>query len=150
MRLVYHSRSRLDAEEEQALGASWLPLEDLLRTSDVVSLHLPLTPETRGLLDRRRLALLRPEAVVVNTARGALIDEEALAEALRAGRLAGAALDVYAGEPEVPAPLRELENVVLLPHLGSATAETRRAMGLKVVENLRAFFEGRDPPDRVA
>jgi lactate dehydrogenase-like 2-hydroxyacid dehydrogenase len=125
-------------------------LEVLLRTSDVVSLHAPATAETRHLLDAERLALLRPDAYLVNTARGDLVDEWALVEALREERLAGAALDVYEFEPTVLPDLRELPNAVLLPHLGSATLETRTAMADRACENLLAVLEGRAPRDRVA
>ena len=125
-------------------------LEALLSDSDVVSLHAPATPETRHLLDAERLALLRPDAFLVNTARGDLVDEWALVEALREERLAGAGLDVYEFEPTVLPDLRELPNAVLLPHLGSATRETREAMAERAYENLVAVLEGRAPRDRVA
>ena len=130
--------------------AEWLPLDDLLATADVVSLHCPATPETVGLLDARRIGLLRSGAVLINTARGALVDEAALAAALRTGRLLAAGLDVYREEPRVPADLLALENVVLQPHLGSATLETRTAMGHLAADNLDAFFAGGEPPNRVA
>lgn len=125
-------------------------LDDLLARADVVSLHCPATEDTRHLIDARRLALMRPDAVLINTARGSVVDEAALARALREGQLAGAGLDVYEREPSVTAALLELERVVLLPHLGSATVETRVAMGRRAVENLRAVLEGRPPRDRVA
>lgn len=149
MRVLYHSRTRAPAGVEAASGAEWRPLDRLLAESDIVSLHCPATPETTNLMNRERLALMRADAILVNTARGLLVDEAALVEALRAGRLAGAGLDVYAEEPRVPAGLIDLENVVLLPHLGSATIETRTAMGERVLANLRAFFAGRVPPDQV-
>ncbi len=133
-----------------AAHAGRMALDDLLRTVDVVSLHCPATLETIGLLDARRIGLLRPDAVLINTARGALIDEIALAEALRTGRLRAAGLDVYREEPRVPAELLALDNVVLLPHLGSATVETRTAMGMLAADNLDAFFAGSPPPNRVA
>ena len=132
------------------IAVEWCPLDELLSRSDVVSLHCPATPETAGLLDRRRLGLMRPDAILINTARGALIDEPALVAVLEAGRLGGAGLDVFQHEPMVPARLRELPNVVVLPHLGSATEETRTAMGNLVADNLEAFFGGRTPPHRVA
>ena len=133
-----------------SIAVEWCPLDELLNRSDVVSLHCPATPETAGLLDRRRLGLMRPDAILINTARGALIDEPALVAVLEAGRLGGAGLDVFQHEPMVPARLRELPNVVVLPHLGSATEETRTAMGNLVADNLEAFFGGRTPPHRVA
>jgi glyoxylate reductase len=118
----------------------------LLEAADVVSLHLPFTPETRHLIDAEALARMRPTAVLVNTARGAIVDELALVAALRDGTIAGAALDVYEQEPEVTPELLELENVVLTPHLGSATRDTREAMGLLAVEALRAvLLEERTP-----
>lgn len=126
-------------------------LDALLPEADVVSLHVPLTPATHHLVDARRLRLLRPTAILVNTARGPVVDEAALAAALRAGAVAGAALDVYEREPEVTETLLSLENVVLAPHLGSATRGTRVAMGMLCVEALRAvLLEGRTPANAVA
>jgi glyoxylate reductase len=123
-----------------------LPLERLLATADVVSLHLPLQAETRHLIDGRALRLMQPTAFLVNSSRGPIVDEAALADALEAGRIAGAALDVFEREPEVEQRLLALENVVLTPHLGSATLETREAMGMLCVEALRAvLLEGRIP-----
>jgi lactate dehydrogenase-like 2-hydroxyacid dehydrogenase len=114
-----------------------------------VSLHCPATPETRHLMNRERLALMRPEAFLVNTARGDVVDEAALVEALESGRLAGAGLDVFEKEPQVTQALVTMDNVVLLPHLGSATEETRVAMGMRAFENLRLFFAGEPLRDRV-
>jgi glyoxylate reductase len=125
-------------------------LDALLPEADIVSLHVPLTPETHHLLDARRLALMRPTAVVINTARGPVVDEAALAAALEAGTIAGAGLDVYEREPEVTEALLAMENVVLAPHLGSATRDTRVAMGMLCVEALQAvLLEGRIPPNAV-
>jgi glyoxylate reductase len=118
-----------------------LPLDELLATSDVVSLHVPLTPETRGLLSRERLALLQDGATLVNTARGAIVDEDALVEELVAGRIS-AGLDVFADEPRVPERLLGLSNVVLTPHIASATVETRAAMTRVLVDNVLAFTRG--------
>jgi glyoxylate reductase len=139
----------------EALGMSTLsarrgePLDDVLR-ADVVSLHCPLTDETRHLIREQSLALMRPDAVLVNTSRGAVVDEEALVSALRSGTIAGAALDVFEDEPEVHPGLLELENVVLTPHLGSATHEAREAMGVLCVDALKAvLLEGRHPPNAV-
>ena len=123
-------------------------LDDLLRESDVVTVHVPLTDETRGLLDARRLALLRDGACLVNTARGAIVDEDALVRELTSGRLR-AGLDVYTHEPNVPAALLELPNVVLSPHVGSATRATREAATAELVANIRAVLEGRTPPNLV-
>ncbi len=125
-------------------------VEDVLRESDFVSIHCPATPENRRLINAKRLACMRPDAFLINTARGDIVDEAALVEALEAKRIAGAGLDVFEGEPQVSPGLLKRENVVLLPHLGSATVETRVAMGLRVVENAKAFFAGEEPPDRVA
>lgn len=124
-------------------------LDALLPEVDVLSLHCPATPETHHLIGARELALMRPDAVLINTARGDVVDEQALVDALRAGRIAGAGLDVYEEEPVVHPGLLDRDDVVLLPHLGSATHETREAMGMRAVENLRAFFRGDAPPDRL-
>lgn len=136
MRVVHHRRS------------GGIPLEELLRTSDVVSLHVPLTDETRGLLTRERLGLLRDGATLVNTARGAIVDEESLVDELVEGRIS-AGLDVFADEPRVPERLLELPNVVLTPHVGSATVETRAAMTLVLVDNVLAFLRGEPLPNAV-
>lgn len=123
--------------------------EDVLTEADFVSLHMPGGAGNEHVIDAARLALMKPTAYLVNTARGDVVDEAALIDALRGGRISGAALDVYAGEPRVSEALRELDNVVLLPHLGSATEETRTAMGMLVLANLRAFLHGEEPPSRV-
>jgi glyoxylate reductase len=129
---------------------SGIPLDELLATADVVSLHLPLTEESRHLIDAAALERMKPTAVLVNVSRGPNVDEQALVEALREGRIAGAALDVFEREPEVHPGLVELENVVLVPHLGSATHETREAMGMLCVEALRAvLIDGRVPANAV-
>ena len=149
MRVLFHGGGRdpevgaLGAERRERLG-------DLLAESDFVSLHVPSTPRTRHLIDKAALGRMRPNAFLVNTSRGEVVDERALVEALREGRIAGAGLDVYEREPDVPEALRAMEHVVLLPHLGSATTATRTAMGQRAVDNLEAFFRGEEPPDRVA
>lgn len=125
-------------------------LEALLRESDVVSLHCPGGEATRHLIDEKRLAQMRRGAILINTARGTVVDEEALGRALAQRHLGGAGLDVYEREPAVSPALLALPNVVLVPHLGSATEETRVAMGMRVLANLEAFFDGKEPPDRVA
>lgn len=151
MRVLFHTRSAPPPEVVAALGATQAAsLDDLLAQSDFVSLHCPGGAATHHLLNAERLARMRPDAFLINTARGDVVDQDALIAALAAGRLAGAGLDVYAGEPRVPAPLLAMQNVVLLPHLGSASRETRVAMGMRVLANLDAFFAGREPPDRVA
>lgn len=136
MRIVLHRRT------------DGLPLDELLRTADVVSLHVPLTPETHGLISRERLALLQDGATLVNTARGAIVDEEALVEELASGRIS-AGLDVFADEPRVPERLLDLPNVVLAPHIASATVETRAAMTRVLVENVLAFVRGEPLPNEV-
>jgi glyoxylate reductase len=149
MRILYCSRTRLTEREERELGAEYASLPRLLRESDFVSLHAPYTSETHGLIGRDELRLMKPTAFLINTARGQLVDEEALVAALKQGEIAGAALDVYEREPEVPQALVEMEQVVLAPHLGSATLETREAMARLAVENLIAYFRGERPPHPV-
>ena len=148
MRILYAKRDRLPPADEEQLGVEYRPLDDLLRESEIVTLHVPLTPDTERLIDARRLALLPDGACLVNTARGSIVDEPALVEALVGGRLR-AGLDVFEDEPNVPAELVDLPNVVLTPHVGSATAETRAAMTRVLVDNLQAAAEGRPLPDRV-
>ncbi|HXE57676.1 MAG TPA: D-glycerate dehydrogenase [Gemmatimonadales bacterium] len=150
MRVIYHDPYPPPPGVAEELGAEpRATLEELLREADVVSLHCPATPETRHLIDADRLALMKPTALLVNTARGDVVDEAALAEALRAGRLAGAGLDVHEHEPRITPAFLEMENVMLLPHLGSATLETRIAMGMRALENLTLFFDGAPVRDRV-
>lgn len=150
MTVRFVNRSPVAEAELDGLGARpCASLEELLAVSDVLSLHCPSTVATRGLLTAERLRQLRPGALLVNTARGDLIDEAALAAALREGVLAGAALDVHAHEPQVHPELLDLENVLLLPHLGSATADTREAMGRRAALNVAAFADGQTPPDVV-
>jgi lactate dehydrogenase-like 2-hydroxyacid dehydrogenase len=149
MQIVYHGPQRKPAAERE-LEARFEPdREAFLRTIDVLSLHAPATAATRHFVDREALALLRKGSVVVNTARGPLVDDAALIEALRERHLHGAGLDVYDGEPAVNAGYLELDNVTLLPHIGSATIETRVAMGRRVLANLEAHFAGRPLPNQV-
>ena len=151
MRVVYHSRTRAPAEVEAETGAAWRPtVEAVLAEADFVSLHMPGGAATRGLIGADRLKAMKPTAFLINTARGDLVDEAALAEALAHGVIAGAGLDVYAEEPAVHPALLGLDKIVLLPHLGSATRETREAMGMRVFENVAAFTAGRTPPDVVS
>jgi len=126
-----------------------VPLMQLLATADVVTLHTPLTPDTRHLIDSAALRQMRSDAYLVNTSRGPIVDEAALVKALRAGKIAGAALDVFENEPDIHPDLRELDNVVLIPHLGSATIETRTAMALLAAENALAVLAGEKPPTAV-
>ena len=150
MRVLYHQPRPLDESQLTGFDASrCATLDELLSASDFVSLHCPATPATRHLIDAARLRRMRPQAFLINTARGDVVDGSALAHALRTGTIAGAALDVYEAEPSVPPEFCEMENVVLLPHLGSATVETRLAMGHRAVDNLEAYFAGREPPDRL-
>src|SRR5919201_4720719 len=128
MRVLYHDTARPGAEVERQFGAEYRDLEDLLRESDFVSVHVSLTPQTRHLINAARLALMKPTAVLVNTSRGPVIDEQALAQALRQGQIVAAGLDVFEREPEVHPGLLACDNAVLLPHLGSATVNTRLAM----------------------
>jgi glyoxylate reductase len=145
MRIQYTNRRPLPAELEGSLGARYVDWETLLTTSDVLSLHAPATPETRHLLDGDALGRMKVGSYLVNTARGALVDEEALVAALRAGPLAGAGLDVYEHEPDVHPGLLELDNVVLLPHIGSATTGTRERMATLAARNVREVLSGGEP-----
>jgi glyoxylate reductase len=146
--LLYTSRTP-KPEAEAALGAQRVELEDLLRRSDVVSLHAPATPETHHLIDVSALELVGPGSIIVNTARGSLLDLEALAAALEAGQVGAAGLDVYEEEPDVPATILGAPRAVLTPHIGSATRRAREGMARTVAENVIAVLEGREPPNRV-
>jgi glyoxylate reductase len=150
MEVVYAGRRRAADDVEAELGARHVALEELLATADVVSLHCPLSAETRHLIGAEALERMKPAAFLVNTTRGPVVDEAALASALRAGAIAGAALDVFEREPEVHADLLHLENVVLIPHLGSATIETRTAMGVLAAQNVAAVLGGGAPVTPVA
>ncbi len=149
MKIHYHNRSRLAADLEQ--GAVFhAKAEDMLPHCDFLSINAPASPETSGFLNAARIALLPEGAIVVNTARGLLVDDAALIAALKSGKLAAAGLDVYTGEPNINPAYRSIKTAFLLPHLGSATTETRNAMGFKALDNLDAFFAGRPLPSRVA
>ncbi|ETX14079.1 2-hydroxyacid dehydrogenase [Roseivivax halodurans JCM 10272] len=150
MQVHYHNRRRLREETESALEATyWDSLDQMLARMDVVSVNCPHTPATFHLLNARRLRLMKPEAVIVNTSRGEVIDENALIRRLQASDLAGAGLDVYERGTDVNPELRALKNVVLLPHMGSATHEGRTEMGEKVLINVKTFADGHRPPDQV-
>ncbi len=149
MDLVYHDRYR-NEDAERELGARYLELEELLRTSDFVSIHTPLTPETTHLIGAEELNSMKPEAVLVNTSRGPVVDEAALADALAERRIFAVGLDVYENEPEVHPKLLELENVVLAPHIGSASIETRDKMGALAAENLAGVLRGEKPKTPVS
>ena len=146
----YHNRRRVQEEVEQELEATyWDSLDQMLAHMDIVSVNCPHTPATFHLLSGRRLKLLRPHAYIVNTSRGEVIDENSLARALESGDIAGAGLDVFEHEPAVNPKLLKLDNVVLMPHMGSATVEGRVDMGEKVIINIKTFADGHNPPDRV-
>ncbi|MDG4647235.1 D-glycerate dehydrogenase [Roseibacterium sp. SDUM158017] len=150
MQVHYHNRRRVHEDIETALGASyWESLDQMIARMDVVSVNCPHTPSTFHLMNARRLKLMKPEAIIVNTSRGEVIDENALTRMLRAGEIAGAGLDVFEKGREVNPRLRELPNVVLLPHMGSATREGRTEMGEKVIINIKTFADGHRPPDMV-
>jgi lactate dehydrogenase-like 2-hydroxyacid dehydrogenase len=149
MVIHYHNRQQLPPEAEQGAIFHETP-ESLLPSSDILSIHCPLTPETRHFVDTKRIELLPLGAIVVNTARGGIVKDDDLIAALRTGRLAAAGLDVFDGEPRINPGYRDLPNTFLLPHLGSATRETREAMGFRALDNLDAFFAGRAPRDRIA
>ena len=144
MEVLYYDQYRNEGVEED-LGARYLELDDLLRESDFVSIHTPLTPETRHLISERELDIMKPTSVLVNASRGPVVDEGALADALENKRIFAAGLDVYEEEPEVHPKLLELENVVLAPHIGSASIETRDKMAALAAENLRAVLRGEQP-----
>jgi lactate dehydrogenase-like 2-hydroxyacid dehydrogenase len=151
MPIAYYARRECDPAVAEELDAQFYPeLTSLLGASDFVSLHVPGGAETENLIDAAALAAMKPGSYLVNTARGGIVDHDALAHALTTGHLAGAGLDVYPHEPEVPEALLGLENVVLLPHVGSANIETRIAMGMKALANIEAFARGEPLPDRIA
>lgn len=150
LEVAYTNRKRLPEALERMLGARFVPeIDTLVAEADILTLHCPLTDETRGLLDNRRIGLMKKGASIINTARGELIDQDALIAALQRGDLAGAGLDVYPEEPDVDQRLLDHPNVMTLPHIGSATAEGREASGEKVIANIRFWADGHRPPDQV-
>ncbi|HEV2418743.1 MAG TPA: D-glycerate dehydrogenase [Terriglobia bacterium] len=149
MRILYHTRRRAPEDVERKLNAQYVDAETLIRESDFLSLHTPLTPETRHLIAAREFGWMKSTAFLINTARGPVVNEEALVEALKAKRIAGAALDVFEHEPNVHPELIKMQNVVLLPHLGSATEETRTRMARLAAENLLAALDGQRPHNLV-
>ncbi len=150
MEIAYFNRKRLPEAVERMLAVRFVAdLDSLVGEADVLTLHCPMTDETRGMIDARRIALMKPGSAIINTARGELIDQEALIEALESGHLAGAGLDVYPDEPNVDRRLLKIPNVMTLPHIGSATAEGREASGEKVIANIRFWMDGHRPPDQV-
>ena len=150
LNVIYHNRHRLPPSVENMLGARYeADLDTMIARADILTLHCPASDETHHILSAARIAAMRPDAYVINTARGDLIDEEALIEALQSGRLGGAGLDVFSHEPAVDPRLLALPNVVAMPHLGSATIEGREASGEKVIANIRFWADGHRPPDQV-
>ena len=149
MTIAYSNRSSVAPDVETELGAARLPLDELLATSDIVSINCPYSPETHHLIGAPQLARMQPGAFLINTARGPIIDETALVAALQTGAIAGAGLDVYEHEPQLADGLRELDNVVLIPHLGSATVETRTAMAMLAARNTVAVLAGDEPPTAI-
>ena len=146
----YHNRHRLPAVLEAQLAATWHEnLDDLLRAADIVTIHTPLNDDSRDLIDRRRIGLMRPHVYLINASRGGIVDEEALVDALEAGALAGAGLDVWEHEPRIDPRLLAQPNVVMTPHMGSATYEGRLASGERVIQNIRMWADGHRPPDQV-
>jgi glyoxylate reductase len=147
MRVVYYDIRRLDPAVEQQHQLRFMPLRDLLGISDFVTFHVPLTPETKHLIGAEELGLMKKTAYLINASRGAVVDEQALVEALRSGKIAGTGLDVFEAEPKVTPELLQMENTVLVPHIGSATDETREAMALRAVNNILAVIRGETPPN---
>ncbi len=150
MRILYHNRKPIPEAESRRLQAEYCTeLTWLMSKSDFVALHCPSSPVTRHMINEKTLGYMRPDAFLINTSRGDVVEEKALVKFLQKGLIAGAGLDVYENEPQVPEALLAMENVVLLPHLGSATEETRVDMGMRVLGNLNAFFNGESPPDKL-
>jgi glyoxylate reductase len=147
MKVIYYDSCRCAEADEKALGAAFVDLDTLLSAADFISLHVPLMPETHHLINQERLGKMKPTAFLINTSRGPVVDEQALYKALKAGKIAGAGLDVYEQEPKLTPGLAELDNVVLLPHVGSATFETRTKMAYLAAENLLAGLRGQVPPN---
>ena len=147
MKIVYYDIRRLDPAIEQQHQLRFMPLRDLLLVSDFVTLHVPLTPETKHLIGAEELGLMKKTAYLINASRGPVVDEKALVEALRSGKIAGAGLDVFEAEPKVTPELLQMENTVLVPHIGSATDETREAMAQRAVNNILAVIRGEIPPN---
>jgi glyoxylate reductase len=147
MRIVYYDIRRLDPAVEQQHQLQFMPLHDLLMTADFVTLHVPLTPETKHMIGAEELSLMKKTAYLINASRGPVVDERALVEALRSKKIAGAGLDVFEAEPKVSPELLQMENTVLLPHIGSASDETREAMVRRAVNNILAVIRGALPPD---
>ncbi|OQY09477.1 MAG: D-glycerate dehydrogenase, partial [Marinitoga sp. 4572_148] len=149
MKVLYYKRNKLSEAEEKELGVEYADLETLIKKSDYISLHTPLTDETYHLLDEKEFSMMKPNAIIINTARGPVINEKVLIKYLKERKIAGAGLDVYEEEPYIPNELLELNNVVLTPHTGSATFETRDKMAEMVADNVIAALKGDVPPNNV-
>jgi glyoxylate reductase len=149
MSILYHNRKRNRTAEEEFEARYCPDLYELLALADIVSIHCPLTPQTQHLIDDHAFATMKPNSVLINAARGAVVDEDALIRALQNGVIAGAGLDVYKNEPEVNPALIEMQNVVLSPHVGTATIEARDDMGFRVIENIEMYLATGEPKDRV-
>jgi glyoxylate reductase len=147
MKIVYNDIRRLDPAIEQQHQLQFFPLRELLKTADFVTLHVPLAPDTKHLIGQKELQLMKKSAFLINASRGPVVDEKALVEALRSGSIAGAGLDVFEAEPKVTPELLKMENTLLVPHVGSATDETREKMALVAVNNLLAVIRGEVPPN---
>jgi len=149
MEVVYYNVRRANRELEESLGVIYLPFDQLLKTSDIITLHLPLTPQTHHLIDQREFQLMKPGSYLINASRGPVVNEKALVEALKSKRIAGAGLDVYENEPHIEPELLAMDNVVLLPHIGSAALETRTKMAMIAVENVLQGVYGKKPTNSV-
>ena len=149
MKVIYYDVYRLSPEDEAALNMTYLPMDDVLKQADFISVHTPYMPSTHHLISERELDLMKPTAIIINTARGPIIDEKALVKALQAGKIAGAGLDVFEHEPAIEPELLTMENVVLLPHIASASLKTRTLMATMASDNIVAHFHGQRPPNVV-
>ncbi len=149
MKVIYYDVHRLSPEDEAALNMTYLPMDDVLKQADFISVHTPYMPSTHHLISERELDLMKPTAIIINTARGPIIDEKALVKALQAGKIAGAGLDVFEHEPAIEPELLTMENVVLLPHIASASLKTRTLMATMASDNIIAHFHGQRPPNVV-
>ena len=149
MKIIYHNRNRLTVEIEKELNAKYLTFDEILKTSDYLSLHMPLFEETTHIINKEALLNMKKGAFLINTARGSVIDEKALVEVLQSGHLAGVALDVYENEPNITPELLYMDNVLLSPHNGTATVDGRNDMTRYAVENIMRFFNGNEPLSRV-
>ena len=149
MKVIYYDVHRLSPEDEAALNLTYLPMDDVLKQADFISVHTPYMPSTHHLISERELDLMKPTAIIINTARGPIIDEKALVKALQAGKIAGAGLDVFEHEPAIEPELLTMENVVLLPHIASASLKTRTLMATMASDNIVAHFHGQRPPNVV-